>query len=96
MNFAGRTLVEAVPGPAAIVDPDGRVLIANRLWALPDSGSAFPAEGTVLAGSADPCPGHTVRITCLESASGSLAGPWSAKDASTAPRPQFMTKPAKW
>ncbi|AGL14294.1 ATP-binding protein [Actinoplanes sp. N902-109] len=44
MGFAARTLVEACPGPAAVVDTDGRVLVANGRWA-----PLFSAEGTVLA-----------------------------------------------
>ncbi|MFI7600110.1 ATP-binding protein [Actinoplanes sp. NPDC049681] len=58
MGFAARTLVEAIPGPAAIVDPDGRVLVANGRWTRPDGGSAYPAEGAVLAASGGTCPGH--------------------------------------
>jgi CheY-like chemotaxis protein/HPt (histidine-containing phosphotransfer) domain-containing protein/two-component sensor histidine kinase len=53
MGFAARTLVEAYPGPAAVVDMDGRVLVANGRWA-----PLFSAEGTVLGIRDDGCPAH--------------------------------------
>ncbi|BCJ49593.1 hypothetical protein Asp14428_10680 [Actinoplanes sp. NBRC 14428] len=64
MGFAARTLVEALPGPAAIVDPDGLVLVANGRWAGPDGGG-HPAEGTVLGAGTDPCPGHEGLLTAV-------------------------------
>ncbi|GGQ73662.1 ATP-binding protein [Couchioplanes azureus] len=57
MGFAARTLVEAVPGPAAIVDSDGRVLVANGRWSRPDGGGAYPVEGALLAPETG-CPAH--------------------------------------
>ena len=51
MQSATHTLVEAIAGPAAIVDQDGQVLLANRRW-------AGPAEGAWLAAGPDPCPAH--------------------------------------
>ncbi|MFI5495100.1 ATP-binding protein [Actinoplanes sp. NPDC051859] len=57
MGFTARTLVEVVPGPAAIVDPDGRVLVANGRWSRPDGGGAYPAEGALLAAETG-CPAH--------------------------------------
>jgi CheY-like chemotaxis protein/HPt (histidine-containing phosphotransfer) domain-containing protein/anti-sigma regulatory factor (Ser/Thr protein kinase) len=56
MGFAARTLVEAFPGPAAIVDPDSRVLVANGRWTAPDGNR--PAEGSLLPAAAGGCPGH--------------------------------------
>ncbi|MFI5935902.1 ATP-binding protein [Actinoplanes sp. NPDC051494] len=53
MGFAARTLVEVFPGPAAVVDTDGRVLVANGRWA-----PLFSPEGAVLAGRDDGCPAH--------------------------------------
>ncbi|MEV6601499.1 ATP-binding protein [Actinoplanes sp. NPDC051346] len=57
MGFTARTLVEAVPGPAAIVDPDGRVLVANGRWSRPDGGGAYPVEGAMLTPETG-CPAH--------------------------------------
>lgn len=57
MGFAARTLVEAFPGPAAIVDPDGRVLVANGRW-WPDGDDGYPHEGDLLTDGADGCPAH--------------------------------------
>ncbi|OJF10616.1 ATP-binding protein [Couchioplanes caeruleus] len=57
MGFAARTLVEAVPGPAAIVDSDGRVLVANGRWSRPDGGGAYPLEGATLTPETG-CPAH--------------------------------------
>ncbi|WP_199512062.1 ATP-binding protein [Nucisporomicrobium flavum] len=54
MGFAARTLVEAYPGPAAIVDRDACVLVANGRW----SGDGRPAEGTTLIGAPGGCPAH--------------------------------------
>ncbi|GLY98702.1 ATP-binding protein [Actinoplanes sp. NBRC 103695] len=42
MGFAARTLVEALPGPAAIVDTDGLVLVANTRWSEPPEGACLP------------------------------------------------------
>ncbi|WP_067495532.1 ATP-binding protein [Actinoplanes sp. TFC3] len=53
MGFAARTLVEAYPGPAAVVDTDGRVLVANGRW-----GPLFTPEGMVLAERDGDCPAH--------------------------------------
>ncbi|MEU7907594.1 ATP-binding protein [Actinoplanes sp. NPDC049118] len=57
MGYAARTLVEAIPGPAAIVDADGRVLVANGRW-RPDGDDAYPGEGTLLTDGAGGCPAH--------------------------------------
>ncbi|GAA3338417.1 hypothetical protein GCM10020358_18410 [Amorphoplanes nipponensis] len=59
MGSAAHTLVEAIAGPAAIVDQDGQVLLANRLWSGPEGGG-YPPEGAWLAAGAGagPCPGH--------------------------------------
>jgi len=55
MGFAARTLVEAYPGPAAIVDRDGIVLVANGRWS---GGGERPAEGTGLSDTPDACGAH--------------------------------------
>ncbi|GAA2574415.1 hypothetical protein GCM10010435_57330 [Winogradskya consettensis] len=60
MGFAARTLVEALPGPAAIVDTDGRVLVANGRWAPPLS-----PEGTVLATAPGSCPAHEELLSAV-------------------------------
>nr|BFE73338.1 hypothetical protein GCM10020092_066390 [Actinoplanes digitatis] len=57
MGYAARTLVEAIPGPAAIVDADGRVLVANGRW-RPDGDAAYPGEGVLLADGDAGCPAH--------------------------------------
>jgi signal transduction histidine kinase/CheY-like chemotaxis protein len=49
MGCAARTLVEVIPGPAAIVDPHGRVLFANERWCGTGAGRSSP-EGAVLSG----------------------------------------------
>jgi CheY-like chemotaxis protein/HPt (histidine-containing phosphotransfer) domain-containing protein len=58
MGSAAHTLVEAITGPAAIVDQDGQVLLANRLWSGPDGAGSYPAEGAWLVAGAGPCPAH--------------------------------------
>ncbi|RSM43073.1 hybrid sensor histidine kinase/response regulator [Actinoplanes sp. ATCC 53533] len=66
MQSATHTLVEAIPGPAAIVDQDGQVLLANRRWAgQSGAGGAFPAEGAWLAGGAGPCPAHEQLLSAV-------------------------------
>ncbi|MET8149497.1 ATP-binding protein [Actinoplanes sp. NPDC049668] len=57
MGYAARTLVEAIPGPAAIVDSDGRVLVANGRW-RPDGDAAYACEGALLADGDAGCPAH--------------------------------------
>jgi signal transduction histidine kinase/CheY-like chemotaxis protein/HPt (histidine-containing phosphotransfer) domain-containing protein len=57
MGFAARTLVEAIPGPAAIVDSDGLVLVANDRWRS-DGDDAYPREGALLTDGAGGCPAH--------------------------------------
>jgi CheY-like chemotaxis protein/HPt (histidine-containing phosphotransfer) domain-containing protein len=64
MGFAARTLVEAFPGPAAIVDPDSRVLVANGRWTAPDG--TYPPEGSVLPAAAGGCPGHAGLRSAVE------------------------------
>jgi len=63
MQSATHTLVEAIPGPAAIVDQDGQVLLANGRWA--GAGGAYPAEGAWLAGGAGPCPAHEQLLSAV-------------------------------
>jgi signal transduction histidine kinase/CheY-like chemotaxis protein len=59
MGYAARTLVEAIPAPAAILDPDGRVLVANGRWSAPGRDSDLcPAEGAFLSASPGPCGAH--------------------------------------
>jgi CheY-like chemotaxis protein/HPt (histidine-containing phosphotransfer) domain-containing protein len=58
MGYAARTLVEAIAGPAAIADPDGRILIANEHWTRPDDPDAYPGEGGLLADRDGGCPAH--------------------------------------
>ncbi|MFI1991580.1 ATP-binding protein [Actinoplanes sp. NPDC020271] len=57
MGYAARTLVEAIPVAAAILDPDGRVLFANRQWSGGD-GELYPAEGGFLSAAPGPCGAH--------------------------------------
>ncbi|MEU4217277.1 ATP-binding protein [Actinoplanes sp. NPDC026623] len=57
MGFAARTLVDALPGPAAIVDSDGRVLVANGRW-RPDGDDGYPHEGALLTDGEHDCPAH--------------------------------------
>ncbi|RZU54395.1 hypothetical protein EV385_6346 [Krasilnikovia cinnamomea] len=66
MGFAARTLVEAVLGPAAIVDPDGRVLVANARWRESEQdGPLHAPEGTGLAGSVPGCAAHAGMINAV-------------------------------
>ncbi|BEL07954.1 hypothetical protein Q0Z83_061450 [Actinoplanes sichuanensis] len=59
MGYAARTLVEAIPAPAAILDLDGRVLVANGRWSAPGrDGELYPAEGGFLSAAPGPCGGH--------------------------------------
>jgi signal transduction histidine kinase/ActR/RegA family two-component response regulator len=59
MGYAARTLVEAIPVPAAILDLDGRVLVANGRWTAPGrDGEIYPAEGGFLSASPGPCGEH--------------------------------------
>ncbi|AEV85691.1 two-component system, cell cycle sensor kinase and response regulator [Actinoplanes sp. SE50] len=57
MGYAARTLVEAIPVAAAILDPDGRVLLANRQWSG-GNGELYPAEGGFLTAAPGPCGAH--------------------------------------
>ncbi|WP_305785998.1 ATP-binding protein [Symbioplanes lichenis] len=57
MGFAARALVQALPGPAAIVDADGRILVANDT-------AVFP-EGSLFAD-----PGGTMHVAPLEASCG--------------------------
>ncbi|GIE75465.1 hybrid sensor histidine kinase/response regulator [Actinoplanes philippinensis] len=59
MGYAARTLIEAIPAPAAILDLDGRVLVANERWAVPGrDAELYPAEGGFLSAAPGPCGGH--------------------------------------
>lgn len=59
MGYEARTLVEAVACPAAITDPDGRVLVANRLWSGPDNDRDLcPLEDGFLGSSPGRCGAH--------------------------------------
>ncbi|SDT46905.1 response regulator [Actinoplanes derwentensis] len=53
MSFAARSLVEALPHPAAITDAAGLVLVANDRWR-----PAGTAEGDVVTGTGQDCPAH--------------------------------------
>jgi len=67
MQSATHTLVEAIAGPAAIVDQDGQVLLANRRWAGEGGadGGAYPAEGAWLAAGGGPCPAHEQLLSAV-------------------------------
>ncbi|SDT46754.1 hybrid sensor histidine kinase/response regulator [Actinoplanes derwentensis] len=59
MGYEARTLVEAITGPAAITDPDGRVLIANQRWTAPGGDrELYPPEGGFLGASPGQCGAH--------------------------------------
>lgn len=54
MGFAARTLIEALPGPAALVDTDGCVLAGNAGW----TEAGYAPDGNRLPEAAPGCPGH--------------------------------------
>ncbi|WP_306215639.1 ATP-binding protein [Actinoplanes sp. RD1] len=47
MGFAARALVQALPGPAAIVDADGRILVANDAAVFPEGSTLTDPDGTL-------------------------------------------------
>ncbi|MCA2213950.1 ATP-binding protein [Jidongwangia harbinensis] len=66
MGYAARTLVEAIAGPAAIVNPDGQVLVANERWARPDGDTGtYPPEGAGLADAPGGCPAHAGLLSAV-------------------------------
>jgi CheY-like chemotaxis protein/HPt (histidine-containing phosphotransfer) domain-containing protein len=67
MGYAARTLVEAIAGPAAIVNPDGQVLVANERWARPDGDTGtYPPEGAGLTDAPGGCPAHAALLSAVQ------------------------------
>ncbi|HWS31439.1 MAG TPA: ATP-binding protein [Actinoplanes sp.] len=65
MGYEARTLVEAITGPAAITDPDGRVLIANTLWSATDNRDLCPPEDGFLGSSPGRCGAHRALLEAV-------------------------------
>ena len=75
MGCAARTLVEVIPGPAAIADPHGRILFANERWCRSGAGAdRLPAEGALLTAGAAGCPAHA-QLPAVLSRTGPAEGP---------------------
>jgi CheY-like chemotaxis protein/HPt (histidine-containing phosphotransfer) domain-containing protein len=61
MGFAARTLIEAVPGPAALVGTDGCVLAGNTGWAE----AGYAPDGSRLPETVPGCPEHAGVLTAV-------------------------------
>jgi CheY-like chemotaxis protein/nitrogen-specific signal transduction histidine kinase len=66
MGYAARTLVEAIAGPAALVDEDGHVLVANTRWSQAVAATGvYAPEGARLPAPATDCPAHAALLAAL-------------------------------
>jgi CheY-like chemotaxis protein/nitrogen-specific signal transduction histidine kinase len=67
MAYAARTLVEVIVDPAALLDADGRVLVANTRWSQEvGAGGVHAPEGAHLPGPTTDCPAHAALLCALQ------------------------------
>lgn len=64
MGYSARTLVSTVPAATALIDADGRVVVANGRWTVAGVGDVHAAEGALLPGA-----GYAALFAALRAAS---------------------------